>query len=1178
MHKLRILLLGPPEIYQEGQPLRITRRNTRYLLFYLACRRGMVARDELAFLFWGDTPDEVARQRLRETISRLRKSLANPDWVRILPDLVGIDFNSVYVDLHEFYTLTDQTFPLANRIPLDQPLPQPLYNKITKAISLWRTPNCLAGTILSGSYELERWFTNQANQLEQTYLNLLERISYHSLVATELEQCLHYARQGLSVDDSQESFHYIILRALLSMGRSAQAREHYHTYILRLEQEGNSLTNPLLQELIQQLKGTTSSDPGATIQSHWTLRPTKQLPFVGRQPLLDKLWKQFQSGGGALIMGEPGQGKTHLLEQFSGQVAPVARILTSNCRASENQLTLQPLIDLLREHFEERDWLAIPATWAAQLTRIFPEIIELRPELRQLYGDAYFNQETQADQANLLEALRQTFWAIAQGRKLLVCINDIHWADETTLTALTYFMERPPFTEQSIILLTARIDERHPYFAHLENYFRRSPRCTVLEMSGLDLDETRSLISYLLAGNPTEAFTQKIHADSGGNPLYILETVRTVLEQGIDPANDQIETIPVPNHIIRLIQQRLDDLSQPERNLVEFAAIYGTEFDPAVIQDASEYKLDQFAIYLNQLTERQLIEPVTEASDGLCYRFIHSKFREVLLDAIPDLRRRWLHRQVGNALSRHPVLPYNHPAILAEHFEKSGDPATAFQFWILAAQHARRLQSISEALKHFAQAEQQLAQATNITTRQVYEFYSEWSKLAYEIDEIDLVQRISEAMLRSGYDRRSDLLIGTAYDSLSDAYILQKKYDKALETNHQAASFLERTGHSLAIMQMYNRRGSYLFLLNRYVEASAALQSALEQPGDDKDPFYLHTVANTHKLLAMITMQSGWPSKSIYHAHRAEEYYRIVRDPYGKVSVYNLLALAQYYLGDYQAARRNCEVGIESAENIHAWRLLGHLYSHAAQIDLAMGNLDSALSNARQTIQIGEERGHFELVALGNHLIGNIFTWLLDYSAAYEYYQSGLNSNQNTFLSSNLVFLVGFAQSLIENYHSGMETHEQVIQKTIEQEDNLQAILSKLSMTRVLYEKGQYQEVREIASDLAEEALLREIKYIYIAAQMFIFIIDLRNGKADGQDLTLKRIIQDAQKLSNSLLELLIVIEYVKARPQTQTPFPFDTTRITQLLNELDNQTQDPLIRPAFLSFRDLLKICEEST
>ncbi len=1166
-------MLGPPEIYQGGQPLRIKRRSTRNLLFYLACRKGMLSREELAFLFWGDLPDEAARKRLRETISRLRGSLANPNWILTRSDLVGLDFESVYVDRDEFYDLINPLLPVANRIPVDQPLPQPIYLKITKALSLWRSPRWMAGTTMTGSVELEDWMTNESYQLEQTYLNLLERVSFHALASTNLEESQYYARQGLAIDNTREEFHYIILRAMLSMGRSNLAWEHYQQHIHVLADK-ELVTDQNLLEIIQQINGETPVDRSHSVRPLWNLHATIKVPFVGRQAVLDQLWQRFYKGGGALILGESGQGKTRLLEQFTNQAAPSARLLTVTCRSTESHLELQPLIELIRAHFDDSDWLAVPAPWAAQLAGLFPELLEIRPELRQFYGNTNFQQTSQINHSVIFEAIRQGLWAIAQRLKLLICIEDIHWADNTTFALLAYLLERPPFSERSVILMSARINESKPQVGVLEDYFRKSSRSSVLELTGLTLEETGGLISNLLTRTPTEAFVGQIHKDCGGNPLYILESIRTILEQGIDPTSELIASIPVPKKIIKLIQQRLNSLSQPERIILEIAAIYGTEFDPAVIQDASEIKLDQFARYLDQLTERSLIEPLEPKIGEPRFRFVHGKFREVVLAEIPDMRQRWVHRKIAEALSRDPILPYNHPGLMAEHYEKSNDATNAFQFWILAAQQTRRSNLVTTALEYLARAERQLRLASDITTRQVYNFYIEWAKIAYETEQFELVQQISNALLDIGYERRSDLLIGAAHETLSDAYMLEKKFEAALASNLQAEKFITRTGYGLAMIQMYTRRGLYLSLLNRFSEADIALHSALELPVDDKDPRYLQSIANTNKQLAMLSMIAGWPSKSLSYAVNAQKYYQMIRDPYGQVSAYSGIAHAHFYLGNYQIARQNCEAGIELAETIQAWRLLGYIYSHAARIDIETGNLDSALINARQMIQLGIEQNHSEMIAIGNSIIGDIFSWLQDYEEAFKYYQSGFEANRNPFANHTLSYRVGFSQSLISTNQDGLANLDQTIQLVSDQGFVLESILGKLSKGFVLYESDQHEGLSTLAAELVEEASQRGLKTIGVIASMLAALLDLQEHGPHDADHSYEMLIQDAQTLSNPLLEITIFMKFCRVSRSMGKVLQVDQARIQQLLDQLEVYAQEPLIKSSFKAFRVSLENC----
>ena len=226
------------------------------------------------------------------------------------------------------------------------------------------------------------------------------------------------------------------------------------------------------------------------------------------------------------------------------------------------------------------------------------------------------------------------------------------------------------------------------------------------------------------------------------------------------------------------------------------------------------------------------------------------------------------------------------------------------------------------------------------------------------------------------------------------------------------------------------------------------------------------------------------------------------------------------------------------AEKIQAWRLLGHIYSHAAKIDLATGNLDSALSNAQLTIQIGVERNHSEMVAIGNYIIGNIFCWLLDFEQAFKYFQSGYDANKNPFLSNNLLFRLGFSQSFSKNTEIGLGTLELVIHSTTEQGLALEAIQSRLAKLLVLYENGKFIGLSSFADEIAKEAKQRELKSIHLTASMVLSLLDLQaHGSREGYQ-NLASLMQDAKTLSNTLLELVFVLKLCQVEGSNINVFP----------------------------------------
>src|SRR5512146_2425305 len=125
--ELRILLLGTPAVYAGDQPLQIQRRLLRWMLFFLASQNEMVGRADLILMFWPDEAEEDTRRHLRETLSKLRAQLPDPNLILTEQDRVGLDFQRVYSDVQEFQTLSSQTARACAQTPVSTPLTQPVY-------------------------------------------------------------------------------------------------------------------------------------------------------------------------------------------------------------------------------------------------------------------------------------------------------------------------------------------------------------------------------------------------------------------------------------------------------------------------------------------------------------------------------------------------------------------------------------------------------------------------------------------------------------------------------------------------------------------------------------------------------------------------------------------------------------------------------------------------------------------------------------------------------------------------------------------------------------------------------------------------------------------------------------------------------------------------------------------
>ena len=164
MSDLQVLLLGPPETRFMGEIFQIPRRLSRALLYYLASQGGFTGRDHLLTLFWEEETEPAARRNLRDTLSRLKSALPDPDLLYIDTSLVGLNFQRASVDQLQFQEMVERLGRAPWQIPGDQPLPEPTYQLLKRAIELWRSPNFMAGAHLPSTPAIDDWLSHTSQR------------------------------------------------------------------------------------------------------------------------------------------------------------------------------------------------------------------------------------------------------------------------------------------------------------------------------------------------------------------------------------------------------------------------------------------------------------------------------------------------------------------------------------------------------------------------------------------------------------------------------------------------------------------------------------------------------------------------------------------------------------------------------------------------------------------------------------------------------------------------------------------------------------------------------------------------------------------------------------------------------------------------------------------------------
>jgi ABC-type transport system substrate-binding protein/class 3 adenylate cyclase len=448
-------------------------------------------------------------------------------------------------------------------------------------------------------------------------------------------------------------------------------------------------------------------------------------PLIGRDAELATVRaavERLAEGIGVVVSvtGEPGIGKTRLMAEAVEPVRDRLRVLVGRSLSYTQGFSYWPIRDLLR------DWLGASATSSEARVRF-----DLKAALHELYGaggDERYPflanllglQETDrraaADVRELsrdslhrrsLEVVADLLRRLAAERPLLVVFEDLHWADELTLQAVESLLDLTE-TEALGIVLLYRSERELPSWGVGERARQHYPhRYVEVELRALTGDATLALTQALADAPLPAAVADLIAQRAGGNPLFVGEALRDLVERGALRRQNggwevAVDTglLEVPALVQGVLQARLDRLEPAAREAAAVAAVIGRRFGMPLL----ERVLDPAAA----LTELQRLDLIVEERRRPFpeYRFRHGLVQEAAYAGLTEADRRALHARVGSALEELAGEDKSPGtlALLARHFTVADDAAKAAEYLIRAGDEARSIYADREAIRHYRQA------------------------------------------------------------------------------------------------------------------------------------------------------------------------------------------------------------------------------------------------------------------------------------------------------------------------------------------------------------------------------------------------------------------------------------------------------------------------------------------
>ncbi|NNC92516.1 MAG: AAA family ATPase [Acidimicrobiia bacterium] len=950
---LQIRLLGGLLIESGGRNLpRIPSRPGRSLFAFLVLNRDrQLSRDLLAGMFWPDMPDNQARRRLSQALWQIQTLfieggvtgpyiIATPNTVRFNP---AADY---WLDVEVFETAANplkDTPAGASRVDGNP-------GALAEAVDLYR------GDLLAGFYD--DWLLMDQQRLRQLYYRALAHLAMMHKSRGEFESALVYARRLVSLEPLREDAHRDVMRLCLLAGRPNEALLQYEVCYSALADElgaePEAATTELFESIAAQRRaGRRPFVPAARSPLFDLATP---VPMVGREvprtAALEAIEGALSGRGVALLVeGEPGIGKTRLLEAIAedanwrGFGVLWGEALPGDAARSYHPLATA-LTGALSRLRSEQLAAQVDGLWLGELARLVPGLRELLPDVPPVAA-----LELSEEAGRMREAIARTVVGLGRITPHLLILDDFQWADDDTIAAvvdLAVAIREAPV----VLCLSYRAQEARdrPQVWDALRRIDTHGRSRRLPLESLSEGETAELIRVSSAARGDSDLIGRIHSETGGNPLFVLETLRAFHEHNVAVAESEeaIGDFPLPATVQDLIARRLRSLEMADRAILNVFAVAGLEAEASVMALALNRPRADFFAGLDLLVSRGIL---FERGDR--YRFRHEQVRRVVLEELSSRDSDMLHSSVAMALEQ--VDPSDSEAI-AHHLVRAGRAGAAKPHSVRAAERAVAMRAYATAASHF--------------------------RTALEAEP-------------AGDDDRLELLFG--YEQVLD--VLGRRDEQAV-TLAEMRLLADSTGNRRAAV--LRRTAWHLGHTDRFGDAARAAQEAL---GADTVAGDEVAMTEDRLVLGMIGLWSGELAAAVEHLR---EGVRLASVAEQQARVRRALGSALSAVQEYEEAAREAAAALElsgAADDprgqAEALGLLGVITMERGQAAEAVGYYDRAVLLCRD---IGYRHGEAVNTAnRGNALwyAGRIPDALTSFAEAIELFRSMGNRRGEVLVQAN---------------------------------------------------------------------------------------------------------------------------------------------------------------------------------
>ena len=437
-------------------------------------------------------------------------------------------------------------------------------------------------------------------------------------------------------------------------------------------------------------------------------------PLIGRERELADILAGLSRvsdgrGGLTLVAGQPGIGKSRLVDEVAVTARERGlRVLWGRCWDTAGAPPYWPWVQAMRAYLrstEVDDLMSQLGSGAPDVAQILPELVQLFPDLRPPAPT-----DPESARFQLFDSITAFLLNASRPGGMVLVIDDLHAADQASVLLLTFVSKQ--VRESPLLLIGTYRDVEltpdHPLSAALPD-LAREPSTTFFELSGLTEASTSSLVEELARFVPRPEMIKALHKSTGGNPLFIRETIRLLMSEerlGPDSGADAISQTVIPARVHEVIARRLTHVSETTRELLVLAAVMGPEFSTDAISFIAVESDDEVLDRLDEAVDASLLTAVPGAPDRR--RFSHDVIRETLYAGVSPAARARHHRRIAFSLEElYGPDVEAHLDELAHHFFQAGltvEGHRAVDYAMRAGHRAARQLAYEEAVQLYGMA------------------------------------------------------------------------------------------------------------------------------------------------------------------------------------------------------------------------------------------------------------------------------------------------------------------------------------------------------------------------------------------------------------------------------------------------------------------------------------------